>query len=38
MEQKIQKIFFVFWIIAFELLVTNSRNLEHDIRHRQSMC
>ena len=34
MEQQIQKKFFVFQIIAFELGVENSRNLEQDICHR----
>ena len=38
MEQKIEKEFFVFQIIAFELGVTNFRNLERFTRHRQSMC
>ena len=38
MEQKLEKKFFVFQIIAFELGVANSRNLEQDICHRQSMC
>ena len=38
MEQKIQKIFFVFKIIAVELGVANCRNLEHNICHRQYMC
>ena len=37
MEQKIQKKFLVFQIIAFELGVANSRNLEQDTCHRQSM-
>ena len=38
-RQKIQKKCFVFQIIAFELGVANSQNLEHeqDICHRQSM-
>ena len=31
MEHKIQKMFFVFQIIAFELGVANSRNLERAI-------
>ena len=38
MEQKIHKKFFVFQIIAFELGVANSRDIEQDICHRQSMC
>ena len=38
MEQKIQKILFVFQIIAFELGVANSLNLKHDTCHGQSMC
>ena len=38
MEQKIEKKFFVFQIIAFELGVTNSHNLEQDTCRRQSMC
>ena len=38
MEQKIQKKFFVFQIIAFELGVANSHNLEQDTCHRQSIC
>ena len=37
-EQKIQKIFFVFQIIAFELGVANSDNIEQNICHRQTMC
>ena len=38
MEQIIEKRFFFFRIIGFELGVANSRNLEHDIYHRQYMC
>ena len=38
MKQKIEKKFFVFQIIAFELGVTNSHNLEQDTWRRQSMC
>ena len=38
MEQKIGKKFFVFQIIAFELGVANSRNIEQDTCHRQPMC
>ena len=37
MEQKIQKKFFVFQTIAFELEVPNSLNIEQDTCHRQSM-
>ena len=37
MEQKIEGKFFIFQIIAFELGVVNSRNLEHDICHGMSM-
>ena len=33
-----RKIFFVFGIIALELGVGNSYNLEQDTWHRQSMC
>ena len=38
MEQKTKKKFFVFQIIAFELGVANSHNLEQDTYHRQSIC
>ena len=38
MEQKIQKKLFVFEIIAFELGVPNSCNIEHDTGHQHSMC
>ena len=38
MEQKIQKKFFLFQIVAFELGVANSRNIEQDTCHRQPMC
>ena len=38
MEQKIQKMFSIFQIIAFELGVANSHNLKQDICQRQSMC
>ena len=38
MEQKIQKIFFVFKIIAVELGVANCPHLERDICDRESMC
>ena len=37
MEQKIQKKFFVFQVISFELGVATSRNLEKDICYRQAM-
>ena len=37
MEQKILKKLFNFQIIAFELGVANSHNLEQDIYQRQSM-
>ena len=38
MDQQIQKTFFVFQIIAFELGVANYHNLEQVIYNRQSMC
>ena len=38
MEEKIQKKFFVFQIIAFELGDTDSRNIEQATCPRQSMC
>ena len=38
MEQKTEKKFLVFRLIAFELGVTNSPNLEHDTSPQQSMC
>ena len=38
MEQKIEKKFSVFQIIAFELTVGYSRNLEQDTWYGQSMC
>ena len=38
MQQKIQKKFFVFQIIAFELGVANSRNIGQDTCHRWSIC
>ena len=37
MEKKIQKKFFVFQIIAFELGDANCRNIEQDTCHRQPM-
>ena len=37
MEQKKEKKFYVFKIIAFELETTNSLNLEQDTCHWQSM-
>ena len=38
MEQKIEEKVFVFQILAFELGVANSRKMEKDTCHRQSMC
>ena len=38
MEQEIQKKFFVFQKIAFELGVANSYNFEQYIFQQQSMC
>ena len=38
MEQKIEEKFLVFQIIAFELGVGNSRNIEQGTSHRQPMC
>ena len=38
MEQRMQKMFLPFQIIAFELGVANSHKLEQDTCHRQSMC
>ena len=38
MEPKIQEKFFVFQIIAFELGVGVSRNIEQDTCHRHSAC
>ena len=38
MEQKMQKKFIVFQIIAFELGVADSHNLEQDTCHREAMC
>ena len=37
MEQKIRKKIFLFQIIAFEVGVANSHNLEQDTCHRTSM-
>ena len=37
MEEKIQTKFLIFQIIAFELGMSNSRNLDPDICHRESM-
>ena len=37
-KKKNEKIFFVFQIIAFELGVAKSHNLQHDTWHQQSMC
>ena len=38
MEQKIEQKCLVFEIIAFELGVANSHNIEQDTCHRKSMC
>ena len=38
MQQKMQKKFFVFRVIAYQLGVANSHNLEQDTSHRKSMC
>ena len=38
MEQKIEKKIFIFQILAFELEVGNSRNIQQDTCHRHSMC
>ena len=38
MEEKIKTKFFICQIIEFELGVANSRNIEQDTCHRQSMC
>ena len=38
MEQKVEEKFLVFQIIAFELGVADSRNIEQDTCHRQPMC
>ena len=38
MEQKIEKKFFVFQVIAFQLGVANSRNIEQDTYHQQPIC
>ena len=38
MEEKIEKIFFVFQILAFELGVANSGNIEQDTCDCQPMC
>ena len=37
-EQKIEKKFSIFKIIAFELGATNSHNPQQDTCHQQSMC
>ena len=37
MEQKSEKMFFVFQILAFELGVANSRNIETDTCHQHSV-
>ena len=38
MEQKIEKKFFVFMIIAFESGIADSHNREQNACHQQSMC
>ena len=38
MEQKNQKMIFIFHIISFELEVASSHNLKQDICQQQSMC
>ena len=38
MEEKVEKNILVFQIIAFDLAVATSHNLERDTCHRQSMC
>ena len=38
MKQKIERKFFVFRILAFQLGVANSHNIELDTCHWQSMC
>ena len=38
MEQKMEKDFFIFKIIAFEQGTTNFHNLEQGTCYRQSMC
>ena len=38
MVQNIQKNVFLFQILAFELVVANSRNIEQDTTHWESMC
>ena len=38
MERKIEKNFFLFQIIVFQLGVGNSRNIEQDTCHRHSVC
>ena len=38
MEQKLQQKVFVFQIIAIEMGVEDSQNLEQDTCHRMSMC
>ena len=38
MEQKIEEKFFVFQIIAIELGIANSCNIEQDTCHRQPVC
>ena len=38
MAQKIEKKFFIFQIVVFELGVAHSHNLEQNTCQRQSMC
>ena len=38
MEQKFEKMLLVFQIVAFELGVANSHNIEQDTYHPHSMC
>ena len=38
MEQKMEKKFFGFQILAFVLGVANSRNVQRDTFHRQWIC
>ena len=38
MEEEVDKKFFVFRIIAFELGVANSHNLQQDTCHPETMC
>ena len=38
MEHKAETMFFVFQILAFELGVANSRNIEQDTSHQEPIC